>query len=107
MKTVLLGTLFLLSGLSFGSTTNIKGLIAEVKKPCSHVVIKTENAKTFFVGKVTEGPIPKAGDSINGSFNSGHNFLDNTNQHEKFQFYTKGSFGNLSKAHAKMQEFCD
>jgi hypothetical protein len=95
-----------LSANGFPGTIN-KGQIAEVKQNCHHVVIQKEDSKDYFVGKVTEGKFPRPGDEIEGKFNSGHNLLDNLNKHERFQFYTKGSFVNLSLAHNKLKEFCD
>ena len=89
------------------SGTPIKGQIAEVKQNCHHIVIQNETSKDYFVGKVTEGQFPRPGDEIEGKFNSGHNLLDNLNKHERFQFYTKGSFANLNLAHNKLKEFCD
>jgi len=84
-----------------------KGQIAEVKQNCNHIVIQKQDSKDYFVGKVTEGKFPRPGDEIEGKFNSGHNLLDNLNKHERFQFYTKGGFSNLSIAHNKLKEFCD
>ncbi|MFZ4714301.1 MAG: hypothetical protein ACOYL6_11330 [Bacteriovoracaceae bacterium] len=114
MKTLVLAFIFLQQLTpAHGATANvasligIKGQVAEVKQPCHHVVIQNETSKDYFIGKVTEGPVPRPGDEVTGKFNSGHNYLDNLNQHEKFQFYAKGSFTTLGKAHVKLKEFCD
>lgn len=84
----------------------INGEIIGTKKNCSHAIIKKAKTNLYFVGKITEGNFPNIGDLVEGEFESGQHYLNNTKSLHKFEFFTKSLVNGKVKANEKLKEFC-